>query len=301
MTDSSSTSLGLAIGAGVAAASLFALGYYRGRFTAPGMCVGGSAFSSINRPTAGARFEQVLPRGTHKLQLYSLATPNGQKVTVLLEELGVPYDAHLINIGSGEQFGSGFVELNPNSKIPALLDADAPGGGEQRVFESGAIMLYLVEKYRSELLPSDPKLRTECLSWLFFNIGAAPFFGQFGHFSCYAPGAKAGDVMPYARDRYKTETQRLCAVLEGQLSDGRPYLLTELTVADLAWMPWVVCLDKYYKAREELKMDETYPCLMRWVDRLLARPAVARGMRVNGFDAPPELKNYSTAGSRSQQ
>ncbi|KAJ1632651.1 thioredoxin-like protein [Pavlovales sp. CCMP2436] len=241
----------LVLGTGAAAAAIFAVGYYRGRLTAPGMRVGGSAFASINKPTAGARFEQKLLRGPQKLQLYSLGTPNGQKVTCLLEELGVPYDATFINIGSGDQFGSGFVALNPNSKIPALLDLDAPGGGEQRIFESGAILMYLAEKYHSDLLPSEPKRRAECLSWLFMNVGAAPYFGNFGHFSVYAPGAKTGDVMPYARDRFKIETQRLCAVLEMQLSDGRPYLLdTQLTIADLAWLPWIICLDKFYKARQ---------------------------------------------------
>lgn len=287
--------LSLAVGA-AAAAAVFALGYSRGRANAPGMRAGGSAFASINRPTAGARFEKALPKGKHRLQLYSLATPNGQKVTALLEELGVPYDAHFIDITKGDQFGSGFVALNPNSKIPVLLDLDAPGG-ELAIFESGAIMVYLADKFKSGLLPAQPRARAEALSWLFFNMGAAPYFGNFGHFAKYAPGAKTGDVMPYARDRFKLETQRLCAVLEGQLADGRAFLLGDgLSVADLAWMPWIVCLDAYYGARQELALDATYPALMAWVARLLDRPAVARGMAINGFGAPPELKKYSTDG-----
>jgi GST-like protein len=284
--------------AAVAGAVLFVIGHRRGRSTAPGMSTGGSKFASINRPTSGARFERSLPRGSHRLQLYSCATPNGQKVTILLEELGVAYDAHYVDIGTGDQFGSGFVALNPNSKIPALDDT----GRGLAVFESTAIMMYLCEAFperAGDLLPSDPAQRAECLSWLFFQHGAAPFFGQFGHFWVYAPGAKTGGRIPYAVDRYTMETQRLCSVIEGRLTDGRPYLLgAELSLADLALMPWIQCLEVYYGARgEPLRMDPNYPLLLEWVARLLARPAVERGMRVNGF--MPELRNYSTEGIAS--
>lgn len=297
MPDASQLAL-IGLGAAAGAAALFALGYKRGRNTAPGMSVGGSKFAAINQPTSGARFERALARGPHRLQLYSCGTPNGQKVTVLLEEMGLAYDAHFVHIGEGEQFGSGFVALNPNSKIPTLLDT----GRELSVFESTAIMMYVCEAFperAGKLLPTDPARRAECLSWLFFQHGAAPFFGQFGHFTCYAPGAKTGDRMPYAVDRYTMETQRLCSVVERQLADGRDYLLGgELSLADLALMPWIRCLDAFYGARDEpLRMDATYPRMMRWVARLLARPAVERGMRVNGF--APELREYSTDGEQA--
>ena len=242
----------------------------------------GGQWASINRPIAGATHARELPVGEHPLQLYSLATPNGVKVTILLEELlefgieDAEYDAWPIDIGEGDQFGSGFVELNPNSKIPALLDRSV--SPEQRVFESGAILLYLAEKFDA-LLPVDRAGRTECLSWLFWQMGAAPFLGGgFGHFYAYAPVK-----IEYAIDRYTMETKRQLDVLERRLSD-QPYLVGErYTIADIAVWPWYgwTVLNKVYEAAEYLDVENSYPNVIRWAKSIDSRPAVKRGEMVN--------------------
>lgn len=257
----------------------------------------GGAFAAINRPTAGARFVKPLPRGQHALQLYSLATPNGQKVTIMLEELlelgisAAEYDAWLINIGQGEQFGSEFVAINPNAKIPALLDY-APNGvptdaAPLRLFESGSMLLYLAEKF-SALLSPDLVKRTETLNWLFWQMGSAPFVGGgFGHFFKYAP-----EKYQYPLDRYTMETKRQLDVLN-QLLAIRPYIAGETySIADIAIWPWYgqIVLNTVYEAAEFLDVAQ-YPHLLRWATQIAARPAVQRGIRVNrssGADAVPE-------------
>ncbi|HMV68797.1 MAG TPA: glutathione-dependent disulfide-bond oxidoreductase [Myxococcota bacterium] len=238
-------------------------------------------FSSINRPIAGATHEAELPVGRHPLQLYSLGTPNGQKVTILLEELlalghaGAEYDAWPIQILSGEQFSSGFVEINPNSKIPALVDRSGPT--QQRVFESGAILLYLAEKFGA-LLPTEPAERTACLSWLFWQMGSAPLLGGgFGHFYAYAPRPIA-----YAIDRFAMEVKRQLDVLDRHLAD-RPFLAGDAyTIADVAAWPWYgeLARGKLYDAAEFLQVH-TYTHVVRWAEAIAARPAVRRGKRVN--------------------
>lgn len=248
----------------------------------------GGAFAHINRPIAGPTHEQALPRGRHPLQLYSLATPNGVKVTVLLEELlalghaGAEYDAWLIRIGEGDQFGSGFVEVNPNSKIPALLDCSGPS--PVRVFESGAILLYLAEKFGA-FVPGEPARRAECLSWLFWQMGSAPFLGGgFGHFYAYAP-----TKIEYAIDRFAMEVKRQLDVLERRLADN-PYVAgDEYTIADMAIWPWYGALvrGELYDAAEFLQVNE-YPHLIRWADEIASRPAVQRGRMVNRVSGPPE-------------
>ena len=241
----------------------------------------GGRFASINRPVAGATHEQTLPRGKHPLQLYSLGTPNGIKVTVMLEELlalghtGAEYDAWLIRIQEGMQFGSGFVEVNPNSKIPALLDCsqDRP----VRVFESGAILMYLAEKFGA-LLPTDPARRAECLSWLFWQMGSAPFLGGgFGHFYAYAPVK-----IEYAIDRYAMETKRQMDVLNQRLAHNRFVAGDEYTIADIAIWPWYggMARGELYDAAEFLQVQE-YTHVRRWADELSDRPAVQRGRMVN--------------------
>jgi GST-like protein len=241
----------------------------------------GGAFANINRPTAGARHQKELPVGRHPLQLYSLATPNGVKVTVLLEELlalgiiGAEYDAWLIRINDGDQFGSGFVGVNPNSKIPALLDRS--GATPIRVFESGAILLHLAEKFGT-FLPRDPAGRAETLSWLFWQMGSAPYLGGgFGHFYVYAPAK-----FEYAIDRFTMEAKRQLDVLDKRLTD-HPYLAgDDYTIADIAVWPWYgqVVLGDVYNAREFLQVHE-YPHLLRWAEQIAARPAVQRGLMVN--------------------
>ncbi len=240
----------------------------------------GGRFASINRPIAGATHDKELPRGEHALQLYSLATPNGVKVTVLLEELlaaghDAEYDAWLINIEDGDQFGSGFVAANPNSKIPALLDYS--GGSAQRVFESGAILLYLAEKFGA-FIPEDHAGRTECLSWLFWQMGAAPFLGGgFGHFYAYAPFK-----IEYAIDRYTMEVKRQLDLLDKQLA-GREFILgDQYSIADMAIWPWygALCKNAAYDAAEFLQ-TESYEHLNRWVNAVGDRPAVKRGRMVN--------------------
>ncbi len=242
----------------------------------------GGRFANINRPVAGATHEQALPVGRHPLQLYSLATPNGVKVTVMLEELlalghaGAEYDAWLVRINEGEQFGSGFVELNPNSKIPALLDRSGPE--PVRVFESGAILLYLAEKFGGALLPPPGAARAECLSWLFWQMGSAPFLGGgFGHFYAYAPSK-----IEYAIDRYAMEVKRQMDVLDRRLAE-QPYLAGEhYSIADIAAWPWYGALAKgqLYEAGEFLQVQD-YSHVLRWAERIAERPAAQRGRMVN--------------------
>ena len=241
----------------------------------------GGKFANINRPVAGATHDKALPVGKHPLQLYSLATPNGVKVTVMLEELlekgieAAEYDAHLIQIGEGDQFGSGFVEANPNSKIPVLVDHSM--NPPQRVFESGAILLYLAEKF-GEFLPTDPAKRTECLSWLFWQMGSAPILGGgFGHFYAYAP-----EKHQYPIDRYTMEVKRQLDVLDRQLADNRYIAGDEYTIADMAIWPWYGALvkNKVYDAAEFLEAH-TYTNVIRWADDIAQRPAVKRGRMVN--------------------
>lgn len=234
-------------------------------------------FVELNGPKAGAREERTLAAGKHPIQLHSLATPNGQKVTILLEELGadvVKYDAYLVNIMKGDQFTSGFVELNPNSKIPALVDREGPGGEEVKVFESGHILLYLAEKYASPLLPSGAA-RVETLNWLFFLQGAAPYFGQLGHFFKYAPVK-----VEYSIKRYGEETQRILDVLDKNLAK-RAYVAGDAyTIADIAWYPWVAGMLKFYSAKQLLGFDN-FSNVVAWLDKIAARPAVQKGMLIN--------------------
>ncbi|MCF7534890.1 glutathione-dependent disulfide-bond oxidoreductase [Pseudomonas petrae] len=241
----------------------------------------GGQFASINRPTAGPTHEKVLPVGKHPLQLYSLATPNGVKVTILLEELlalghsGAEYDAWLIRIGEGDQFGSGFVDINPNSKIPALLDRSVEPG--IRVFESGSILLYLAEKF-GELLPKDLAGRTETLNWLFWQMGAAPYLGGgFGHFYVYAP-----EKFEYAIDRFTMEAKRQLDVLNRRLSESTYLAGDSYTIADIAVWSWYgqVARNTVYGAAEFLAAHE-YTHVQRWAETIAQRPAVIRGMRVN--------------------
>ena len=241
----------------------------------------GGHFSSINRPTAGSTHDRDLPVGQHPLQLYSLATPNGVKVTVMLEELlalgheGAQYDAWPIRIDAGDQFGSGFVEINPNSKIPALLDQS--NNQSIRVFESGAILLYLAEKFKA-LIPLDPIERAECLSWLFWQMGSAPFLGGgFGHFYTYAPVK-----IEYAIDRYAMETKRQLDVLNRRLANNQYISGTQYTISDIAIWPWYgqLVLGELYGAAEFLQVHE-YPNVVRWAQEIAQRPAVDRGRLVN--------------------
>ncbi|MGM0616074.1 MAG: glutathione-dependent disulfide-bond oxidoreductase [Pseudomonadota bacterium] len=241
----------------------------------------GGEFANINRPVAGPTHEKALPVGRHPLQLYSLATPNGVKVTILLEELlekgisSAEYDAHLIRITEGEQFSSGFVEVNPNSKIPALMDHSTQP--PQRVFESGAILLYLAEKFGA-FLPEDPAMRTECLSWLFWQMGSAPMLGGgFGHFYAYAP-----EPLEYPIDRFTMEVKRQLDVLDRHLAENRFMVGDEYTIADMAIYPWYGALvkNRVYDAAEFLQAH-TYTHVQRWADEIDARPAVQRGRMVN--------------------
>ncbi len=247
----------------------------------------GGTFASTNRPIAGATHEKELPVGRHSLQLYSLATPNGVKVTVMLEELlaaghtGAEYDAWPIRINTGDQFGSGFVAVNPNSKIPALVDRSGPK--PIRVFESGAILVHLAEKFGA-FLPTDPALRAECLSWLFWQMGSAPYLGGgFGHFYAYAP-----IKIEYAIDRFAMETKRQLDVLDRRLAES-PYLAGDAyTIADIAVWPWYGALVKglVYSAGEFLSVQE-YKHVLRWADAIAARPAAKRGRMVNRLVGEP--------------
>lgn len=241
----------------------------------------GGRFANINRPIAGATHDKALPVGRHPLQLYSLATPNGVKVTVMLEELlalghrGAEYDAWLVDISEGDQFGSGFVAANPNSKIPALMDHS--GATPVRVFESGAILMYLAEKFGA-FLPTAGAARAECLSWLFWQMGSAPFLGGgFGHFYAYAPAK-----FEYPINRYAMEVKRQLDVLDRQLAEHRFLTGDDYTIADMAVWPWYGTLVKgqLYDAGEFLAVHE-YKHVLRWADEIAARPAVQRGRKVN--------------------
>jgi GSH-dependent disulfide-bond oxidoreductase len=248
----------------------------------------GGKFASINRPIAGATHDKELPVGKHPLQLYSLATPNGVKVTVMLEELlalghsGAEYDAWLVNIGEGDQFGSGFVGANPNSKIPALMDHST--ATPTRLFESGAILLYLAEKFGA-FLPDDPAKRPECLSWLFWQMGSAPYLGGgFGHFYAYAPFK-----IEYCVDRFAMEVKRQLDVLDRHLADHRYMCGDEYTIADMAIWPWYgsVVLNRVYEAAEFLDAG-SYEHLGRWTREIESRAPVQRGRMVNRATGPLE-------------
>ena len=248
----------------------------------------GGKFANINRPIAGATHEQALPKGEHPMQLYSLATPNGVKVTVLLEELlalgkqGAEYDAHIINITEGSQFSSGFVEINPNSKIPALFDQSTKPG--TRVFESGAILMYLAEKFDA-FLPSEAGAKAECLSWLFWHMGSAPFLGGgFGHFYAYAP-----EKLEYPIDRYAMEVKRQLDVLDRNLSDRQFLCGADYTIADIGAYPWYgsLVINDLYDAQEFLDVS-SYKNVARWANEIQDRPAVQRGRRVNRVWGPEE-------------
>jgi GSH-dependent disulfide-bond oxidoreductase len=247
----------------------------------------GGRFANINRPIAGPTHDKDLPVGRHPLQLYSLATPNGVKVTVMLEELlalghsGAEYDAWLIRIGDGDQFGSGFVAVNPNSKIPALMDRSGPT--PIRVFESGSILMYLAEKFGA-FLPTEAGARAECLSWLFWQMGSAPYLGGgFGHFFAYAP-----TKIEYAIDRFAMETKRQLDVLDHRLAESEYVAGGDYTVADMAIWPWYGGLAKgwLYEAAEFLHVQE-YRNVQRWADTIGERPAVQRGRMVNRITGEP--------------
>lgn len=258
----------------------------------------GGKFANINRPIAGPTHDKALPVGEHPLQLYSLATPNGVKVTVMLEELlalghtGAEYDAWLINISNGDQFSSGFVEVNPNSKIPALLDRSTTPA--TRVFESGSILLYLAEKFKA-FLPENPAARTETLSWLFWQMGSAPMLGGgFGHFYAYAP-----EKYEYPINRYAMEVKRQLDVLDRQLANQEYIAGDEYTIADMAIWPWygAVVTNKVYEAAEFLQ-GHTYTNVVRWTEQIAKRPAVIRGRMVNrAWGAPDEqvLERHSAS------
>jgi GST-like protein len=247
----------------------------------------GGRFASINRPVAGPTHDKELPVGRHPLQLYSLATPNGVKVTIMLEELlalghrGAEYDAWLIRIGEGDQFGSGFVAANPNSKIPALVDRSGPA--PIRVFESGAILVHLAERFGA-FLPTEAGARAECLSWLFWQMGAAPYLGGgFGHFYAYAP-----TKMEYPIDRFAMEAKRQLDVLDRRLAETEYVAGGDYTVADMAIWPWYGALAKgwLYGAAEFLRVQD-YENVQRWADAIGERPAVRRGRMVNRVSGEP--------------
>ena len=250
----------------------------------------GGQFASINRPTAGPTHDKELPVGRHPLQLYSMGTPNGQKVTIMLEELlalgheGAEYDAWLIKIGDGDQFGSGFVEVNPNSKIPALVDRSGPD--PIRIFESGAILMHLAEKF-SAFLPTEAATRAETLSWLFWQMGSAPFLGGgLGHFYAYAP-----TKLEYPINRYAMEVKRQLDVLDRRLAEHVFVAGREYSIADMAIWPWYGGLVKgwQYGAAEFLAVQD-YKNLNRWADQILARPAVIRGRKVNRTSGEPSIQ-----------
>ena len=247
----------------------------------------GGAFASINRPVAGATHDRELPVGRHPLQLYSMGTPNGQKVTIMLEELlaachqGAEYDAWMVRIGDGEQFGSGFVSANPNSKIPALMDHSI--SPPQRVFESGSILIYLAEKFGA-FLPSDPAMRTETLSWLFWQMGSAPMLGGgFGHFFAYAP-----EKFEYPINRYAMEVKRQMDVLDRRLESNEYIAGDSYTIADIAIWPWYggVALGRAYEGADVFLDVGSYRNLQRWARQIDARPAVKRGRIVNRASGP---------------
>jgi len=248
----------------------------------------GGKFAAINRPIAGPTNDQELPVGKHPFQLYSLGTPNGVKVTIMLEELlalGIQeaeYDAHLINITEGDQFSSGFVGINPNSKIPALVDQSK--AAPTRVFESGAILVYLAEKF-DQFLPTEPAARAECMSWLFWQIGSAPYLGGgFGHFYAYAP-----EKIEYCINRFSMEVKRQLDVLDRNLADRQFLCGNDFTISDIATYPWygVLAIGNLYDAQEFLNVT-SYKNVTRWANEIEARPAVQRGSRVNRVWGPEE-------------
>ncbi|WP_428414664.1 glutathione-dependent disulfide-bond oxidoreductase [Pararhizobium sp.] len=251
----------------------------------------GGAFANINRPIAGATQDKPLPIGKHPLQLYSLATPNGVKVTIMLEELleaghkDAEYDAWPIRIGDGDQFGSGFVDVNPNSKIPALMDHGPKGGGEPvRVFESASILLYLAEKFGA-FLPTELRARTETFNWLFWQMGSAPFLGGgFGHFYAYAP-----IHIKYAIDRYAMEVKRQLDVLDRHLADNQFLAGSDYTIADMATWPWYgnLALGQAYGDAGTFLDVQSYTHVQRWTAEIAARPAVKRGRMVNRLNGDP--------------
>jgi GST-like protein len=258
----------------------------------------GGQFASINRPVAGATHEKALPVGKHPLQLYSLGTPNGVKVTIMLEELlaagheGAEYDAWLVRINEGAQFGSGFVEANPNSKIPVMVDHSAPQ--PQRVFESGAILVYLAEKFGA-FLPNELPARTACMSWLMWQMGSAPFLGGgFGHFYVYAP-----EKIRYAIDRYAMEVKRQMDVLDRHLAESRYLAGDQYTIADMATWPWYgqMARGAMYEAGEFLQVHE-YKHVLRWANELFERPAVQRGRMVNRVMGPLESQLHERHDAR---
>jgi GST-like protein len=251
----------------------------------------GGQFAGINRPIAGPTHDKELPVGRHPLQLYSLATPNGVKVTVMLEELlalghsGAEYDAWPIRISDGDQFGSGFVAVNPNSKIPALVDRS--GAAPIRVFESGAILVYLAEKFGA-FLPTEPAARAECLSWLFWQMGAAPYLGGgFGHFYAYAPAK-----IEYAIDRFAMEVKRQLDVLDRRLAESKYIAGSDYTIADIAIWPWYGGLTKgwFYGASAEFLQTDEYKNVARWTEAIFSRQAVQRGRMVNRLMGEPSLQ-----------
>ena len=258
----------------------------------------GGKFANINRPTAGASHQKTLPVGQHDLQLYSLATPNGVKVTIMLEELiemgkgAAEYDAYLINIGEGDQFGNEFVDINPNSKIPALLDLSTTPA--TRIFESGSILFYLAEKFNA-LLPADPRERTECMSWLFWQMGSAPYLGGgFGHFYSYAPLK-----IEYCIDRFSMEVKRQLDVLDQHLSTHHFMSGDHYSIADIAIYSWygTLVIGELYEAQEFLEVA-SYRHIVSWAKKIEARPAVKRGSRVNKTWGDEELQmpeRHSTA------
>jgi GST-like protein len=263
----------------------------------------GGRFANINRPVSGATHDKELPIGRHPLQLYSLATPNGQKVTIMLEELlarahrGAEYDAWLIRISEGEQFGSGFVAVNPNSKIPAMLDRSGPV--PIRLFESGSILLHLAEKF-GEFLPADPAGRAECLNWLFWQMGSAPYLGGgFGHFYAYAP-----TKIEYAIDRFAMESKRQLDVLDRRLAQTEYLAGDEYTIADIAIWPWYggIVQGRLYGAAEFLQVQD-YAHVRRWADLIGRRPAVQRGRKVNAISGDPadQLHERHDAGDFATQ
>ena len=259
----------------------------------------GGRFTNINRPIAGPTHDKALPVGKHPLQLHSLATPNGVKVTIMLEELlalgheGAEYDAYTIDIFEGDQFSSGFVDINPNSKIPAL--ADHSTNPPTRVFESGAILVYLAEKF-GEFLPTEPSARAECMSWLFWQMGSAPYLGGgFGHFYSYAP-----TKIQYAIDRFAMEVKRQLDVLDRNLAEREFIAGDEYTIADMAIYPWygIVVQGKIYDNADEFLDAKSYKSLCRWVDQISERPAVQRGRKVNrtwGDDNEQVRERHSAA------
>ena len=259
----------------------------------------GGRFTNINRPIAGPTHDKELPVGKHPFQLYSLATPNGVKVTTMLEELlalgheGAEYDAYTIDIMEGEQFGSGFVSVNPNSKIPALMDYST--NPPTRIFESGAILVYLAEKF-GEFLPTDPSARAECMSWLFWQMGSAPYLGGgFGHFYSYAP-----TKMKYCIDRFTMEVKRQLDVLDRNLAEREFMAGDEYTIADIAIYPWygILVQGKIYDDSAEFLDADSYKSLGRWVEQISQRPAVERGRKVNRTwgDENEQVKERHSAG-----